>query len=1092
MTDDLVLCLPVGARAVVVGGLRLGEQATTASVAAASELTRTIAAWSGPGAVVVAGDLFDCAGTPAAAKASLDAHPGLRDAFALFAAGPGRHVVLLPGTADAWLGCSVLAADAVVAATGALVAPALVLELAAAVGTRSVRVEAGRDLFAAPSPGQVRVATAGAATIARPGGPRVPAAAGGVAAGTDPAAATLQHQAGRQRLAEVIPGVWKGGTSGWLAGLSQLDDPAASPRFVASRLVYRQFAKRAWLLLLPVAVAMLARLPLALLRPAHKVAGPLLETAVGAAALELVVLLALAAASVRQVWLAFSGRTALPADLNEPARANARQVVHEGLTGLVSGGTGRAELVRVGRGFYANVGACCDVVSEYPPRSLVLGLPSPFLATRRLGWLELEAGADLHARLLFGHVLVEGATLAERAVARVPGLTARGPMARQPEPVPASGPGADRATRADSGGPVRHRGPVPLVVATFPNGPSWPEAPAVNAPHRRSRRLAAVVVAAAGLVSVLSALSAPVAHRLDMLRQVLPLAVPQAAGALTALGGTGLLMLARGIRRGQRRAYLVCQAVLLSVAVLHFLKAGSIPGALVALVVAAFLWARRGSFRAASDLPPLRRGLVRLAGVAALAVLAGTLTLEGSSWFSTRLHHRHVARIGWGQAFLATVERMVALTHVPLPGRLDDFFTVAMSSITAGLTVAAAWMLFRPVVDKRARSGGGGVERARELVRRHGGGTLDYFSLRSDKKFFFWADTLVAYAVYGGVCLVSPDPVGPVVQREAAWRAFRQYADGQGWVLAVLGASEDWLPVYRSNGMHDLYVGDEAVVRVGEFSLEGGKFKGLRQAVKRVARYGYSISFHDPATVPRELAAELEAVMTKSRRGGVERGFSMTLGRIFDPSDQGLLLAVVHGPLAGAEDAPAGPAPPHGAPAALRGGEAGSLPGPGAPARCGAGPAVAFCQYVPAPAIEGFSLDLMRRDNAEHPNGLIDFAIVETVRYLGERGYKGLGLNFATMRAVLAGETGDGVTQKAQSWLLKRMSGSMQIESLWRFNAKFDPIWQPRYVVYDSAEHAVAVAVAVARAESFWELPVIGRFLVPPRQRGPEATVPTA
>jgi len=50
---------------------------------------------------------------------------------------------------------------------------------------------------------------------------------------------------------------------------------------------------------------------------------------------------------------------------------------------------------------------------------------------------------------------------------------------------------------------------------------------------------------------------------------------------------------------------------------------------------------------------------------------------------------------------------------------------------------------------------------------------------------------------------------------------------------------------------------------------------------------------------------------------------------------------------------------------------------------------------------------------------------------------------------------------------------------LWRFNAKYDPDWQPRYAVYDSPETLLPSAVAIARAESFWELPLIGRFLVP-------------
>ena len=100
-----------------------------------------------------------------------------------------------------------------------------------------------------------------------------------------------------------------------------------------------------------------------------------------------------------------------------------------------------------------------------------------------------------------------------------------------------------------------------------------------------------------------------------------------------------------------------------------------------------------------------------------------------------------------------------------------------------------------------------------------------------------------------------------------------------------------------------------------------------------------------------------------------------------------------------------------------------------------------------------------------------------------------LSLNFATMRAILAGESGEGITQRVERWLFKRMSDSMQIESLWRFNAKYDPDWRPLYAVYDARENVLPAALAVARAESFWELPVIGRFLTPTE---PEPEQPTA
>ncbi len=41
-----------------------------------------------------------------------------------------------------------------------------------------------------------------------------------------------------------------------------------------------------------------------------------------------------------------------------------------------------------------------------------------------------------------------------------------------------------------------------------------------------------------------------------------------------------------------------------------------------------------------------------------------------------------------------------------------------------------------------------------------------------------------------------------------------------------------------------------------------------------------------------------------------------------------------------------------------------------------------MCQFVPTPALRGFSLDLMRRDPGEHPNGLLDYALCETIEHL--------------------------------------------------------------------------------------------------------------
>jgi lysylphosphatidylglycerol synthetase-like protein (DUF2156 family) len=105
--------------------------------------------------------------------------------------------------------------------------------------------------------------------------------------------------------------------------------------------------------------------------------------------------------------------------------------------------------------------------------------------------------------------------------------------------------------------------------------------------------------------------------------------------------------------------------------------------------------------------------------------------------------------------------------------------------------------------------------------------------------------------------------------------------------------------------------------------------------------------------------------------------------------------------------------------------------------------------------------------------------IIETINWLAERGLNGLGLNFAVMRAVVAGEAGSGPWRSVERSVFHRFSDSMQIESLWIFNKKYDPEWRPRYSVADDRAHLPRAGLAIARAESVSELPLVGRFMKP-------------
>ncbi len=977
VSDRCDIEVPPGGRVLIAGNLSLTSTADPASEAACAELAKTLRQQQGPAVLVLAGNTFDLVtDSQLDPGRALLAHRRFTSAVADFGAAPDRRVVVLPGNFDSCLAWHEPAIEVVTKRLGATVALSADVSVHTGAGTKRIRVEPGHafdpfDAFDDPrNPGE--------SPLGRH------------------AHEMLQHlrvEAGD-----------------WVEGVQLLADPSQMGSFVGARLLYRRMLRRFAWALIPMAIAAVLYTTVHVLAAVGVHAEVLSQlrrwvAALGVGGVALLGVLAVAGAlwwwTIRGPIQALSlgtlhdGRSS--EDPNASARAAATRFAGQDYAGLVVAHTNIAELTNAGDAFFANVGCGGRVAVRRPGR---FGAPDAWTVAHQQSWIELEAGAQLHVRLHHARQQPPTTTLLERLLTQD---TAEG--AAHPE-----------------------------VVATWPAGNDWP----VPAPHgierRRARRIAASAIAISGVANIVSAVIPPRSTSIEAVTDVVPLAVSQAAAMVVVLAGIVQLLVARGVRRGQRHAWLVAVVALFATFGLHVVKGLDFEESVVAALVGVYLLANRRHFKVQSDDWSLSRGLGVLAVGLATAIGSAMLAIKAVPG------HRHPG-LTWVGAAQAGAERLIGSTTIEVGPRLDRYLVPTMLSVSVSLVLVAGWILFGPVLARRLSGDDDDEARARRIVGATGGDTLAYFSLRSDKRWFFHGDTLVAYAVTQGVALVSPDPIGPVGDRRMAWFAFRQFADDHGWPIAVMGASEEWLPIYRSTGMRELYVGDEAVVDVRRFSLEGGRNKGLRQAVNRIDKAGYRMEFHDPTDLDPTLEAGVRALMTESRRGEVERGFSMTLGRVFDPHDTGLLLAICLGP-------------------------------DGTPA--------AFCQYVPAPAVQGYSLDLMRRSESdEHPNGLTDYVVVETMRHLNELGMVGLGLNFATMRGVLAGERGDGTTRRVERWFYKRMSDTMQIESLWRYNEKFDPDWVPRYACYDAPEHLLVSATALAKAESWWEIPVVGRFFKP-------------
>jgi lysyl-tRNA synthetase class 2 len=506
-----------------------------------------------------------------------------------------------------------------------------------------------------------------------------------------------------------------------------------------------------------------------------------------------------------------------------------------------------------------------------------------------------------------------------------------------------------------------------------------------------------------------------------------PPSASRSSASTLVLVSFALLLTARGLRRGQRLAWGATLALLLVSATLNVVKGLDVEEAALALAAALWLSPHRGTFPVLPSRSAVRRAVVLGAGRTVGALLVGT-------GMSMVFGYRHHPRLG--ESARAVAERLGGSSLLPLPG-VGHFVTPALVTVGIGIVISTLWVLLSPCQGRHLTGATHVAERERAVVAAYGGGTLDYFALRDDKDWFFAGRSVVAHSVRRGVCLVSPDPIGPADERELVWDEFMAYAERGGWSIAVIGAGEEWLGVYEASGLRPVYLGDEAIVDCATFSLDGRSMKSLRGAYGRVRRAGFTATFVNPCDLGPDERAELESLAAANRRGAAERGYSMTLSRLFDPHDRDLLLTVV---------------------------------------RDSAGVAQAFLQWVPAAGIHGWSLDVMRRrPDRSLPNGLIDFVVLATIFHVAPSS-GALSLNFAVLREVLVGESQTAGARLSRA-ALRGVSGHAQVESLWKFNAKHDPRWQPRDAVLDSVEFVATQGLVMAGAEGVTELPVVGRFL---------------
>jgi lysyl-tRNA synthetase class 2 len=506
-----------------------------------------------------------------------------------------------------------------------------------------------------------------------------------------------------------------------------------------------------------------------------------------------------------------------------------------------------------------------------------------------------------------------------------------------------------------------------------------------------------------------------------------PLLINSTAFSTALFTSLMLILVARGLNRRKRRAWNLSVIILVINIVAELSREITHPAQLVVnsgLVLLLVVF--RKEFYAISDPTTKRQPFIAFFLILLLIIISGILFI----------YFRHRTQIqgnfGFSDVLQQVLEGLVGITG-PIK------FTSNTVSDTVGYTLGALgifsiilplWLFFRRSTSLPTMSAED-LEHVKVLIRHdQDQDSLGYFATRKDKS-VVWTENRkagIAYRVQNGVMLASGDPFGEFSLWPDAISEFLKIAQQHAWTPGVMGCSDRGGEVWvEKSGMIAIDIGDEAIIKVADFTLDGRPMANVRQMVNRIARKGYITTTTQWSDLDSETKKKLHKLANEWRYGVAERGFSMSMDRFGEEADSNayITIAFLEGEIKG------------------------------------------LLYFVPW-ATNSLSLDRMQRERGTDA-GVNELMITDTVAWGRANGITHISLNFAAFRSLFerADKISAGPITRGMRNLIRFLSGFFQVESLYRFNAKFQPEWETRYVLYPRAADLPKVAWAALKAEKF-------------------------
>lgn len=530
------------------------------------------------------------------------------------------------------------------------------------------------------------------------------------------------------------------------------------------------------------------------------------------------------------------------------------------------------------------------------------------------------------------------------------------------------------------------------------------------------RILPSLLIFSLGIVNIISVLTPGSPEKLKILRDYLFFDVVDFSNSFVLITGLFLLVNATFMLRGLRTSWWF--AIILSSfsVIAHLTKGVNLTEAGIALFVVFLLFITRKEYYVKNN-PRIRSMGMQTALLSVAAVMIyGTVGF----YFLDKKHFQIDFNIA--QSFIYTLQTYFLLDTSLAPG--DSFsngflYTIKISGILS--VTFLIYSLIRPYVFKSAPSEEE-KEKAEKLVQLYGRSPLDYFKTYSDKQIFSSPDinAFISFKVSRSFAVVLEDPVASDKEEMTKCIAlFSKFCYENGLKDIYYRVPKESLDVYKIFSKRNLFLGQEGVVDLSTFTLEGGEKKSIRNALNKITEQGYTTKIHTPP-LKDGLIQQLKAVSDEWLKLSERDEIAFSQGMFVETEIKQQIVITI-----GTREEKI----------------------------------IAFLNIIPDYTKNEGTYDLLRKTK-DAPNGIMDYIIVEMYKYFKSQGIHYVNLGFAPMSGL---DDPHNFPERSMKFAYEKIRSFSHYRGMRDYKEKFHPVWYDKYLIYDNDYDLLQIPAALTR-----------------------------